>query len=293
MKPLHLDQIHNGPFTDLCDFIWSDDVSRSKKSGVYDYYVGISEKHGKPLVDHTNIPASGVIFVGMCHLLEEVFSKLPNKGSYIIVHRTNDRPYTEAMNAVKPSCVKHVYTVDCRGKFENVTAIPFGNASIMGFDPFIGEAVESPVECSNKLLFVRYNVNPDTPHRNESLKILRGKSFATVIEHQIPQDEFYRLCKTHLFTMALAGCGADASRQWTAIQLGSIPIVTDCPEMRHFEDLPLIYCPKDMNEITHEWLDNKWREMQAFINNGIVSTDRMRMSYWQKHLTEKRNEHGI
>ena len=86
--------------------------------------------------------------------------------------------------------------------------------------------------------------------------------------------------------MALAGCGADASRQWAAIQLGSIPIVTDCPQMRHFEDLPLVYCP-DFNEITEEWLDEKAEEVKG------KSTDRMRMSYWQKHIENKRREYGI
>jgi len=288
LKPLHEDQIHNAPFIEACTHIWSDDVSRSQKSGVWDYYLAISKEFNKPLVDHTNIPKEGVIFVGMCHLLESVFQSLPPSGSYIFVHRTNDRPYTEQMNYLKPPSVKHVYTVDCRGVFNNVSAIPFGNASINGEDPLVKQIVKEPRRPTEKSLFLCYNTNPNTPHRNESIPIMKGKDFAFVYEldHakgiQMAGDEFYRNVHDHKYTMALAGCGADASRQWAAIQLGSIPIVTDCPEMRHFEDLPLIFCPKDMNDITLEWLDSQSIEGK--------STERMRASYWANHINEKKKE---
>lgn len=292
MKPLHLDQIHNAPFIQACTHIWSDDVSRAGKSGVWDYYVSIAREFDKPLIDHTNTPKEAVIFIGMCHLIEDVFKKLPTDGSYIIVHRTNDRQYLQEFDAVKPPSVKHVYTVDCKGTFSNVTAIPFGNASINGEDNLVKQVAKEYRRATSKRVFVCYNTNPDTPHRNASIPAMKAKDFAFVFELEYPHkqmasDEFARNVHDHEFTMALAGCGADASRQWAAIQLGSIPIVTDCPQMRHFEDLPLVYCPADFNEITDEWLDKKAIEVQG------KSTERMRMSYWENHINQKRKEHGI
>lgn len=284
MIPIHLDQIHNGPFIESCTHIWSDDVDRSQKSGVWDYYLEISERYNKPLINKSNLPESGIIFVGMCHLLEEVYQAI-DKGKFIIIHRTNDRPYTAKMYSLKTSNIVHTYTVDCQVKVTDVSAIPFGNASINGHDPFIEQIVKEEVRQADTKLFVRYNVNGSTPHRNESLNILKSKPFAKVLETQIPQTDFYRECKAHKFTMALAGCGADASRQWSAIQLGSIPIVTDCIEMRHFEDLPLVYCPKNINDITEEWLN-----AQDVSNK---STERMRASYWINHIKNKRIEYGI
>lgn len=290
MKPLYEDQIHNTGFTKECTHIWSDDVSRTSKSGVWDYYVSISKEFSKPLVDHTNIPQSGVIFVGMCHLLESVFQSLPTSGNYIIVHRTNDRPFTNEMYNCKPKSVKHVYSCDCRVYKPDVSAIMWGNASINGEDNLVKIIAKEKKLKRDTKLFVCYNVNNDTPQRKESIPILMGKSFAKVIDTRekifpIGGDECAREIKAHKYTMALAGCSADASRQWGAIQLGSIPIVTDCLEMRHFEDLPLIYCPKDMTQLTEEWLDSQSVEGK--------STDRMRMSYWAKHIKEKRNEYGI
>ena len=279
MIPLHQDQIHNGPFIQACTHIWSDDVGRKDKSGVWEYYKAISKEFNKPLIDHTNVPEKAIIFVGMCHLVEEVFKKLP-QGSYIIVHRTNDRQYLAEFERFKPKSVKHVYTVDCKGTFPNVTAIPFGNSSINGEDNLVKQIAKEDKIDTDKGLFLCYNTNPDTPHRNESIPIMKGKDFAFVFELDYPTiqmaaDEFYRNVHAHKYTMALAGCGADASRQWAAIQLGSIPIVTDCEQMRHFADMPMIFCPKDMNDITMEWLDS-----QTIGTN----TDRMRASYWINHI---------
>lgn len=287
MKPLHEDQIHNAPFIEACTHIWSDDVSRSQKSGVWDYYVSISKEFNKPLVDNTNVPSKAIIFIGMCHIIEDVFDRLPKDGTYIIVHRTNDRPYTNVTNERRPSSVKQVYTVDCRGKFRDVTAIPFGNASINGEDKILKGVCKEDKRPVDKRVFVCYNTNPDTPHRNKSIPAMKAKDFAFVFELSWPTvqmsgDEFYRNVKAHEFTMALAGCGADASRQWAAIQLGSIPIVTDCPEMRHFEDMPMVFCP-DFDLITNEWLNEKAKEVKG------KSTERMRASYWQKHIKDKFN----
>ena len=289
MKELYNDQIHNGPFIHACTHIWSDDVSRDNKSGVYDYYKEISDRYNKPLIDHTNMPKEGLIYVGMCHLLEQVFGSIPRRpdDKYIFVHRTNDRPFTKEMYSCKPPSVKHIYTVDCQVNTHDVSAIPFGNSSINGEDEIVKMVAKEKVEPAKTKMFVRMNVNNDgsTQHRMRALSELPSKSFAKIITHQIPQDEFFRECKAHKFTLALAGCGADASRQWSAIQLGSIPIVTDCVEMRHFEDLPLVYCPLNMADLTESWLDK-----QSVSNK---STERMRASYWINHINNKKKEHGI
>jgi hypothetical protein len=286
MKALVNDQIHSPAFQKVCDYIWSDDVGRANKSGVWDYFDAVSKEFNKPLVNETNLPMSGVIFVGMCHILEDIFNRLPANRNFIFVHRTNDRPFTHAMYDCKPNSVKHIYTVDCRGKWDDVSAIPFGNASINGEDTIVKKVAKEKVKPAETKVFARYNVNPDTPHRLQSLPILKTKPFVKLLEEQIGQDVFYREVRSHAFTMALAGCGADASRQWAAIQLGSIPIVTDCPEMRHFEDLPLVFCP-DFSEITEAWLNEKAKEVKG------KSTERMRMSYWAKHIEDKRKEFGI
>lgn len=281
MKPLHEDQIHAPAFQKLCDFIWAPQADDG-------YIQSVIKEHNPNLkVFNSQIPmtsGSGVIFVGMAQLIEHCLDAMPREGNYIIVHRTNDRSFTQAMYAKKPASVKHIYTVDCAVNERDVSAIPIGIATINGEDELLKKIVNEEVQPAMTKLFCRYNVNPATVERLASLPILKKKPFAKVIEEQIPEDEFYRQIKAHKFTMSLRGCGPDACRTWDAICLGSIPIISECVEMRHFSDLPVIYCPADMNSITDEWLDSQ---------NVSGSTERMRMSYWENHLNQKRKEYGI
>lgn len=283
MKPLHEDQIHAPAFQKLCDFTWAPNPNDG-------YIQETSKAYGMQPFNSEIPPAkTGVIFIGMCQLIERCFESIPSDGKYIVVHRTNDRSFTQAFYRNKPQSVKHIYTVDCEVNASDVSAIPIGFATIGGEDELLKRICEEQVmtrPVGSTKLFCRYNINPATVERIASLSILKKKSFAKVVEEQIPEDEFYREIKAHDFTMALAGCGKDACRQWDAIALGSIPIVSDCIEMRHFEDLPLIFCPKDVNDITEEWLAKQYIAR-------FKSTERMRMSYWEDHLNKKKQEIGI
>lgn len=283
MKPLHEDQIHAPAFQKLCDYIWAEKEPRQ-----YEESVKATINPNIKLINDVDRPGqSGVIFVGLCHLLEDVLTKIPRDGNYIVIHRTNDRPFVQRMVDNIPPSVKHIYTVDCRGKWDNVTAIPFGVSSINGEDEILKDVLNNePLFQTNHRIFCCYNVNSDTLHRNESLPFVKNSPLVKYQEPSIGQYDFHAMCKSHEFTMALAGCGADASRQWSSMILGSIPIVTDCPEMRHFEDMPLVFCPP-FEQITNEWLDNAKESIKG------KSTARLRMSYWENHINEMKLKHSI
>jgi len=275
--PLHEDQINAPAFQKLCTHIWSDALE-------WAYTKSVVEQHNPTLkiINGSNFPdGNGILYVGLSHLIEQVFERMGNSGKWIIVHRTNDRSFTKAMYRKKPNCVKHIYTVDCQVNEADVTAIPFGLASIGGHDDIIGKIVAEEIPKAETQIFVRYNVNNSgyTEERKASISQLQVKPFAKVITEQIPADEFYREIKAHKFTMSLKGQGMDCARTYSAMILGSIPIVTDCVEMRHFNDMPLVYCPPNINhDITEEWLNS--------INVSGRTTERIRMSYWQNHINE-------
>lgn len=282
MKELYNDQIHSPAFQKLCDFIWSPDLNCP-------YVNSVIKDHNPGLkIFNKDIPlteSKGVIFIGMCQLIEDCFEAMPKEGKYIIIHRTNDRSFTQAMYKKKPASVKHVYTVDCAVTEPDVTAIPFGLASIDGEDNIIKGIVAEAVRSAETKIFCRYNVNNSgyTKERIASIPILESKPFVKVITKQIPATEFYRQIKSHKFTMSLQGQGKDCSRTYAAMILGSIPIVTECTEMRHFQDMPLVYCPPDLtNDITLEWLNAQ--------DVSGKSTDRIRMSYWENEVNNKRRE---
>lgn len=275
------DQIHSPGFQKLADFIWSPDNNcRYIHSVIQEYNPNL-----KIFNAGIRPGLKGVVFVGMCQEIEECFKHLPVDGSYIIIHRPSDRSYTYDMHALKPECVRHIFTVDCAVKEPNVTAIPFGLASINGDDNVLKQVYAEEVIKAETKLFCRYNVNNSgyTKERIASLPQLQAKSFAKVITHQIPADDFFREIKAHQFTMSLQGHGKDCARTYSAMILGSIPIVTECTEMRHFQDMPMVYCPPNIaEELTLEWMEDKVEEVKG------KSLERVKMSYWAKKINKMR-----
>ena len=275
---LYEDQIHSPAFQKISDYIWSPNLD--------DVYVqSVIREHNPNLVpcNKHSPPKDGIIFVGMTQLIEDVLTQVPKEGTFIIIHRPSDRSFTEAHYQLKPPSVKHIYTVDCAVNKDDVTAIPFGNASIDGNDNIIG-TIDHVVPAKTRV-FVRYNVNNSgyTQERIDSIPILQSKPFCKVITEQIPADEFYREIKSHQFTMSLKGCGMDGARTYSAMTLGSIPIVTESIEMRHFMDMPMAYCPP-WKDFTEEWLDQQVELMKD------KSTERMRMSYWRDQIKLMRSQ---
>lgn len=282
MKELHEDQINADEFQKLSDFIWSPNKDCS-------YVNSVIDKYNQLKIFNPEIPldkSKGVIFIGQCQLIETCFESIPNEGNYIVIHRTNDRSFTEDMYKKKPASVKHIYTVDCAVNKPDVTAIPIGLATIGGEDKTIGKIVKEDnfdnylrYNIDKTKIFCRFNTNPQTPERLEWVEKLNKTSFSKVITAQINEEDFYRNIKAHKYTMSLQGMGKDACRTWSAMILGSIPIVTDCVEMRHFEDMPIVYCPE---VITVLWLNSQ--DLRS------KSLKRTRMSYWVNEIYKKVQE---
>jgi len=278
---LYQDQINSPEFMKLSDYIWSDRVNDAYVQSVYKSY------DMKIVNKDINPNKSGVLFLGMGQIIEDVFERMASWGGfhkYIIVAAPQDRSFTQKMYEKKPSNVKYIYTTNNQVKEPDVIAYPIGIATIGSYDYTLDSIGQENVPKAGTKVFVRYNFNNHgyTQERKASIAPLKYKTnFIKIVERQIPADEFLREVKAHKFTMSLRGEGADCLRTWMAMSLGSIPIVSDCTELRFFEDMPLVYCPKDIyHELTEDWLNS--------IDVSGKSTERLRMSYWRKHLEDKR-----
>jgi hypothetical protein len=201
---------------------------------------------------------------------------MPRSGNWIVIHRDNDRSFSHDHYKHKRESVKHVYTINCNINVSDVTAIPYGLASINGDSTTLCEIQKEEIEQVDKV-FCRMNVNNSTKERNKAVNELISNDLVTMATEQIACDDFYRKIKSHKYTMSLQGEGKDAMRTWESIFLGSIPIVSECVEMRHFDDMPLVYYPGSINR---EWLDS--------ISMNEKSLKRARMSYWKNEILFRR-----
>ena len=73
--------------------------------------------------------------------------------------------------------------------------------------------------------------------------------------------------------------GFDTMRLWEALYMKTIPIVTDCVALRHFQDLPILYS-KDFTEITEDYLNEKYEEMKDKLWDNL----KLFASYWNQKI---------
>lgn len=174
-----------------------------------------------------------------------------------------------------PPSVKRVYSVNVAIQHPVFVPILVGQHTIGRPDDTFERILAEEHEQHNGAL-VRFTMSP--PNRVAVWNHLESNPFCTVLP---PGDayETKQLMREHTFVAAPNGFGADCLRVWEAITLGAIPIVDDCPELRHFADCPILFT-KDWN-LTEEWCADAVTKMGR-------STERVHMEYWRQHVKDSR-----
>jgi hypothetical protein len=175
-----------------------------------------------------------------------------------------------------PKSVKKWYCVNCAVKNNICIPIPVGTATRGTDNPLLKEVIkQNIIRDKYPLVFIRFTMNS----RARQLCVDKNKN--NPICTTLPAGEgleTLQLNAKHIFTACPIGWGADCLRIWETLTLGGIPILDDVPEMRQFEDLPVIYT-KDWN-LTSEWLLGELEHLKA----RDPSVDKVRMSYWDSKV---------
>ena len=212
--------------------------------------------------------------------LLEFFKTLHEDGVYIIISRDRDAPIDEESFKLLPKSVKKWYCVNCAIKNNICIPIPVGTATRSTDNPLLKEVIkQNIIKDKYPLVFIRFTMNS----RMREICVNKNKNnpVCTILP---PGEglETLQLNAKHIFTACPIGWGADCLRIWETLTLGGIPILDDIPEMRQFEDLPVIYT-KDW-DLTSDWLFSELDKLKA----RNPSTDKIRMSYWDNHINESK-----
>lgn len=277
MKLLHQDQICSPNFYKFCDYIWS-------SSPDYEFYYAQYKLSKYPHLQLMNkdiqpINGKGIIFMSQCNDIEHAFKVMPKTGSYILIHRDIDRSFTQEMYKHKPDSIKHIYTINCAVNLPDVTALPIGTTTVSTESTELKRIAEIEIPRAQTKVFCRFNTNKETHERNKFIEENQDKEFIKIVTNQIGVDKFYEEIKSHPYTMSLQGGGRDCIRTYEAITLGSTPIVSDCIEMRHFEDLPILFYN---GNLTEQWLDSQSLKTKT--------ANRIRMSYWEYNILSRKRD---
>lgn len=223
----------------------------------------------------------GVIFHNGHFSIYSLLDTLHPDGSYIIISRNRDWNIEEVLMQHLPKCVKKIYAINTKIKNEIIEPIPVGCATSGGFSGLLPIISKENIERqTNKLVYCRLTLTRTEAgkERRDLVEINKNNPIFTMQLNAVGADEMYRNMKSHVFTACPAGEGKDCLRTYETIIMGGIPIWSDTPELRHFEDLPVVYT--NHWNITKEWCDSALNQLK----NRKTSTDRMRMSYWDEQI---------
>lgn len=257
------------------------DVFETRVLSKYSYIKKYSRKE--------DLPKIATIFTEGQNSLTECLKTLHTDGSYILILRNRDASvHSEVLGRAPPS-LKRFYTVNAI--IENDVCIPTPVGTATWFEPItifrriLSEKTERNTEPS---IFFQASLN--TPHRKEIFEIVKHNPLFAASECDVSSndaiDNYFRSMQKHVFTASPCGLGADCLRIWETIIMGGIPILDDVPELRHFEDLPVVYT-SDWKNITHQWCINEIENLKR----RFTSTDRIRMSYWDAHIHDSKLKH--
>ncbi len=263
-------QIYTDRFAALSDYIWDSHNDYYAQTMALQYDLKVVNKTEDFVTDEPT-----VILLGTCQEVKDCLKTIPQHGRFILITRDHDFPITEEIYRLKPPSIIHWFAINCQVSHPDITAIPIGVNTIQGASKMLEHVREEPVAlATDHRIFSRFNVNKETGERHKAHDNANSE-VQLIIKHQIGADEFYTHINNHEFTLSPSGNGADCLRTWETLYLGRIPIVTDCPELRHFGDMPIAFAPKNY-QFTNEWLDEQAQHMKS------KSIRRSQFGYWQR-----------
>jgi hypothetical protein len=163
-------------------------------------------------------------------------------------------------------------------RFENESGDWFDIEDIKGGDcPFYGYAEHKDVLDEYDLSKAEVNAKWHIAQGISERGVRRVKDGDAEVAEAT--KNYHKKLSQYKFTLAPSGMGFDTMRLWEALYMKTIPIVTDCVALRHFQDLPILYS-KDFTEITEDYLNEKYEEMK----DKLWDNSKLFASYWNQKI---------
>lgn len=138
-------------------------------------------------------------------------------------------------------------------------------------------------DCCQRDILLYMNFSNDTcpDVRNDVFYRFINRPFCTYAPRKAFDDYLTDLARVK-FVLSPRGNGLDCLRTWEALYMGAIPIVMTSSLDSLFDDLPVLIV-SNWDEITREFLEQKWNEMQAKTYN----MKKLKIQYWLRLISSK------
>jgi hypothetical protein len=119
----------------------------------------------------------------------------------------------------------------------------------------------------------------------------------SLIEHELPFEEYVALLNRHAFVLCVEGGGLDPSpKAWTAMMNGCIPIIRESPATEAYRELPVAFTPEwDERVIDPGWLGEHRARLAVWFDTDEGRSrlrHRLSLAYWWEKVASCLPEHG-
>jgi len=241
-------------------------------------------------IENVNNYKKDIIFVYThTHWLEYLFLQIdyfyPNK-NFIIISHNSDHEFNENLFNKKPKNVVKCYSQNVNYKNENLISTPIGLENNRWFSE-----INKKQKMINKLneekkyknlLYINHSIRTYPREREKPYQIFKNKSWCTLEYGSNGQnfDQYLNNIYNHKFTLSPRGNGIDTHRCWESLYMRSIPVVIRNINNFQYSDLPIVYVD-DWEEITEDFLNKKYIEINLNIQNNLYNFEKLKFEYWK------------
>ena len=248
-------------------------------------------------------PYTFVCLTGYSNLVHQFFTNMIHnfKNKIILITLETDG-FDMKPEYLNSPLLHHWFTWNKQYEHPKLTCIPIG----LNYDRHL-DSMQTFLSISNhkkqeksKLFAVNLSVSSN-PDRIKLIEIAKTKwsSFCTFIGNipytntfwrqsniegkikiDVTNSKCYDILSEYKFILSPPGAGIDCHRTWEALYSGTIPIVISSSINELYTDMPVLIV-NDWNEITQEFLESKYDEIQQKLKNNEYNMDKLYFEYWK------------
>lgn len=219
-----------------------------------------------------------LIFITKVELLQEFYNKIVLfiKKKFILITHYSDKYVGNFKKIINHPMLIKWYGINMKIISNKTSAIPIGLESVhfgrTNFD--IIKIHENNIK--DKLLYLNFSLKTHRNRKNIMNNLIK-KGFKQ--NEKKKWEDYIEDLSKHKFCISPRGNGVDCHRHWECLYLGVIPIIEKSPEMKDFEDLPILYVD-NYNEINVEYLNQIYEEFQK----KKFNMEKLNLMYWNNKI---------
>jgi len=265
--------IQGDKFRDLADFTYAPAIRH------VDDYDGLTNTLEIGLLEDYDIIYTHTFYA------KQLFEVIQDVEKNLIVVTHNDDNEIDS-SYMLPDNVIRWYAVNVQVHNPRIRSIPIGICNDRWF-PWMNrkETILKQNEQQRdyrNLAYMNFDIRTSPAKRKPVYDAFKDKTWVTTRMgvNTVDYEDYIENIYNHSFVICPGGNGTSTHRTWETLYLGSIPIEKINGDNVNYTDLPILLV-NDWSEVTEEFLNEKWIEMQGKTWN----LDKLNFNYWKKLIT--------